>query len=210
MKRIFLITIAIIITVSMVLIGAGCKTSASTAPVVPEFIGEDFELTLPENWEGGTKEELDSVIEKLEDADLTELADTVEENKFYLVYFGYDAEMVAQGSNKSIFTIVGESKIVSSLEEYMDISYESLKEQYEKAGYPFDIVEQEVVALGDNKEVGRTIFKYIVEDYETKVAQYIIKNGSDVWILTFSSDMEQFDEQIQDFDKTIETFKILD
>lgn len=210
MKRIFLITIAIIITVSMILIGTGCKTAATTAPVVPEFIGEDFELTLPENWEGAVKEELDSVIDKLEEAGLTELAEAVEGNKKYLVYFGYDTEMAAQGSDQNNFTIAGESKIVISLEEYMDISYESLKEQYEKAGHSFDIVKQEIVTLGDNEEVGRTIFEYAVEDYEAKVAQYIIKNVSDVWVLTFSMKVEQFDEHINDFDKSIESFKILD
>ena len=210
MKKFFLILITIIISVSIILIGAGCKTSASMAPVVPEFIGGDFELSLPENWEGGTKEELDSIIEKLEEADLTQLADTVKKNKFYLVYFGYDAEMVAQKEDVDIFTITGESRVVLSLEEYMDLAYESAAEQYEKAEYRFDIVEQEIVEIGDNKEVGRTIFEQTVESKEVKVAQYIIKDGSDYWILTFSTDLEQFDENLQDFDAAVETFKILD
>ena len=210
MKKYFLILITIIITVSMGLIGAGCKTSASMAPVVPEFIGGDFEFTLPENWEGGTKEELDSVIEKLEDADLTELADIVKENKFYLVFFGYDAEMIAQKEDVDIFTITGESRVVLSLEEYMDLTYESVAEQYEKAEYRFDIVEQEIIEIGDNEEVGRTIFEQTVESKEVKVAQYIIKDGSDYWILTFSTDLERFDENLQDFDAAVETFKILD
>ncbi len=210
MKKFFLILITIIISVSIILIGAGCKTSASMAPVVPEFIGGDFELSLPENWEGGTKEELDSIIEKLEEADLTQLADTVKKNKFYLVYFGYDAEMVAQKEDVDIFTITGESRVVLSLEEYMDLAYESAAEQYEKAEYRFDIVEQEIVEIGDNEEVGRTIFEQTVESKEVKVAQYIIKDGSDYWILTFSTDLERFDENLQDFDAAVETFKILD
>jgi len=193
----------------MILIGAGCKTTAAQ-PAVPEFNVGDFEISLPENWEGSKKEELDSVIESLNEAGQSQLADGVEDMKDYLVFFGYDTEMIEQNDTVNIFTITGESKVVLSLKEYMDLQYESAAEQYEKAGYIFDIVEQEIVAIGDNKEVGRTIFEQTVESKEIKVAQYIVKDGSDCWVLTFSIDPEQFDENLQDFDETIETFKILD
>jgi len=209
MKRIFLISITIIITVSMVLIGAGCKIPAAQ-PTVPEFNVGDFEISLPEKWEGSKKEELDTVIDNLNESGQSQLADAVEGIKDYLVFFGYDAEMIAQKEDVDIFTITGESRVVLSLEEYMDLTYESAAEQYEKAEYRFDIVEQEIVEIGDNEEVGRTIFEQTVESKEVKVAQYIIKDGSDFWILTFSTDLEQFDENLQDFDATIETFKILD
>jgi len=210
MKKVFLILITIIISVLMILIGVGCKTATSVQPVVPEFIGGDFELSLPEKWEGGTKEELDSVIEKLEEVDQTQLADIVEANKFFLVFFGYDTEMAALGGDVNVFTITGESKVFLSLEDYMDLSYENVVEKYEEAGYIFNIVEQEIVMLGDNEEVGRIVFEQTIEDNETKVAQYIIKQESDFWILTFTVNMEQFDDNIQDFDKAIETFKILE
>ncbi len=209
MKRIFLISITIIITVSMVLIGAGCKIPAAQ-PTVPEFNVGDFEISLPEKWEGSKKEELDTVIDNLNESGQSQLANAVEGIKDYLVFFGYDAEMIAQKEDVDIFTITGESRVVLSLEEYMDLTYESAAEQYEKAEYRFDIVEQEIVEIGDNEEVGRTIFEQTVESKEVKVAQYIIKDGSDFWILTFSTDLEQFDENLQDFDATIETFKILD
>jgi hypothetical protein len=209
MKKFFLILITIIISVSMILVGVGCKTPAAQ-PTVPEFNVGDFEISLPENWEGSKKEELDTVIDNLNEAGQSQLADAVEGMRDYLVFFGYDAEMIAEKDNISIFTITGESKVVLSLQEYMDLSYESAAEQYEKAGYTLDIVEQEIVPLGDNEEVGRTIFEQTVESKEVKVAQYIIKDGSDCWVLTFSTDLEQFDENLQDFDEAIETFKILD
>jgi len=209
MKKFFLILITIIISVSMILIGAGCKTPAAQ-PAVPEFNVGDFEISLPENWEGSKKEELDTVINNLNEAGKSQLADAVEGMRDYLVFFGYDTEMIAEKDDVNIFTITGESKVVLSLEEYMDITYKSAAEQYEKAGYTFDIIEQEIVTLGDNEEVGRTIFEQTVESKEVKVAQYIIKDGSDCWILTFSTDLEQFDENLQDFDEAIETFKILD
>lgn len=209
MKKFFLILITIIITVSMGLIGAGCKTPVAQ-PTVPEFNVGDFEISLPEKWEGSKKEELDTVIDNLNESGQSQLADAVEGMKDYLVFFGYDAEMIAQKEDVDIFTITGESRVVLSLEEYMDLTYESAAEQYEKAEYRFDIVEQEIVEIGDNEEVGRTIFEQTVESKEVKVAQYIIKDRSDCWILTFSTDLEQFDENLQDFDAAVETFKILD
>ena len=209
MKKFFLILITIIISVSMILIGAGCKTPA-VQPTAPEFNVGDFEISLPENWEGSKKEELDTVIDNLNEAGQSQLADAVEGMRDYLVFFGYDIEMIAQKDAVNIFTITGESRVLLSLEEYMDLTYESAAEQYEKAGYTFDIIEQEIVALGDNEEVGRTIFEQTVESKEVKVAQYIVKDGSDCWILTFSTDLEQFDENLQDFDAAVETFKILD
>ncbi len=209
MKKYFLILITIIMSVSMILIGAGCKTPAAQ-PAVPEFNVGDFEISLPENWEGSKKEELDTVINNLNEAGKSQLADAVEGMRDYLVFFGYDTEMIAQKDDVNIFTITGESRVLLSLEEYMDLTYKSAAEQYEKAGYKFDIIEQEIVALGDNEEVGRTIFEQTVESKEVNVAQYIIKDGSDCWILTFSTGLEQFDENLQDFDAAVGTFKILD
>ena len=56
MKKIFLISVAIIIAALMTMAGAGCTVSAAaTEPIAVEFIGSDFELSLPDKWEGGTK-----------------------------------------------------------------------------------------------------------------------------------------------------------
>jgi hypothetical protein len=209
MKKFLPIITAIIITLSMVLIGVGC-TTAATQPKVTEFIGGDFELTLPEKWEGANKEELDSVIEKLKDADQTELADKVEANKTNLLFFGYDSEAAALGGNVNDFTITGEYAAYLKLDEYMDLSYKNVAEVYEKAGYIFNIIEEDVIPIGNYEEVGRTIFEQKVEGIETKVAQYIVKHGTDFWVLTFTAGLEQFDQDIQTFDKTIETFKIME
>jgi hypothetical protein len=210
MKRFLLMFLVIIFTISTVLTGVSCKTTAAVQPTIIEFIGSDFELSLPEKWEGGNKEELDSVIEKLKDTDQTELADKVEANKTNLLFFGYDTETAALGDKVDNFTITGESSVFLSLDEYMDLSYKNVEEVYEKAGYTFNIIEEDVVPIGNYEEVGRTIFEQTVESVKTKVAQYIIKNGSDFWVLTFTAGVEQFDQDMQAFDKTIETFKIIE
>ncbi len=209
MKKFLLTLTAIIIVLSMVLIGVGCTTAATQATVI-EFIGSDFELSLPEGWEGANKEELDSVTEKLEEIGQTELADKVKENKTILLFFGYDPDSAALGGNVNDFTITGEPATSLTLDEYMDLSYKNVAEVYEKAGYKFNIIEEDVVPIGNYEEVGRAIFEQKVDGIETKVVQYIIKHESGFWVLTFTAALEQFDQDIQAFDETIETFKIID
>lgn len=210
MKRILLILVTVIIAASMILIGGGCKSAEALQPAVVEFIGSDFEITLPENWEGGTKDELDSVASELEDLGQKELAEKIEANKIYLLFFGYNSEDAAQGDNVSNLTITGEPAEFLSLEEYMELAYTNLAEKFEKAEYKFTITDQEVISLGNYKEVGRTIFEQTVEDAKTGGVQYIIKHESDLWTLTFTTDLEEFDKDIETFDNTFKTFKILD
>ena len=211
MKRFLLILIVIIITLSMVLVGVGCTTMAAAQPTKAEFVGSDFEVSLPEKWEGGRKDELDPIIKNLKEMGHEQLADKVEASLSTFLFWGYDTETAASGGNESTFNIAGDSSAAFlSLDEYMDLSYKNVAEVYEKAGYSFNIIEQNVVPLGNYEEVGRTIFEQTVESVEIKWAQYIIKNGSDFWVLTFTVDLEQFDDNIQAFDKTVETFKIIE
>ncbi len=211
MKRIFLIAIAIIITVSIIITGAGCTASAAAAaPTVTEFNGSDFALSLPEKWEGGTKEELDAVVENLKGAGRVQLADEVAASKKDLLFFGYNSEEAAQEGSVSNLTITGEFADFLSIEEYMELSYTNISELYTKAGYEFEIIKEDIIPIGNYDKTGRVIFEQTVEGIKTKVAQYIIKYKTDFWVLTFTTDMEKFDENVEAFDKTIETFKILD
>ena len=212
MKRFLLILTIIIITLSMVLVGVSCKTTAAAVQTTQkEFIGSDFELSLPQGWEGGRKDELDPIVEKLKEMGQEQLADKVETGLSTFLFWGYDSEAATSGGDVSTFNITGDSSAAFlSLNEYMDLSYKNVAEVYEKAGYTFNIIEEDVVLVGNYEEVGRTIFEQKVEGVKTKVAQYIIKHGSDFWVLTFTATLEQFGQNIQDFDKTIETFEIME
>ena len=195
----------------MVLVGVGCTTTAAAQPTIIEFIGSDFELSLPEKWEGGRKDELDPIIKKLKEMDQEQLANQVEASLSTFLFWGYDTETADSGGNISTFNITGDSSSAFlSLDEYMDLSYKNVKEVYEEAGYTFNIIKEDVVPIGNYEEVGRKIFEQKVESVKTKVAQYIIKHGSDFWVLTFTAGVEQFDQDIQTFDKTVETFKIIE
>jgi hypothetical protein len=210
MKKFFLISATIIILLATVITAGGCTQSATVAPVAAEFIGSDFELTLPEKWDGGTKDELDSVANSLREAGRTEIADKIVASKKDLLFFGYDTEDVTVNDFISNLTICGEPSGSLSLEEYMEISYKSIASSYEEAGYDFQIVERDIVSLGNYDKTGRVIFEQTIDGVKTKVIQYIIKHKNDFWVLTFTEDPEEFDENIEIFDETFKSFKILD
>jgi len=209
MKKFFLILTLVIFVIPVALAVSGCKSGQEEMqPAVVEFIGGDFDLSLPESWEGGTKEELDSVVDDLEDMGLDELAANIEANKVYLLFFGYDSVAASEGSSISNLTITGETVPFLSLEKYMDMTYTDIAEKYEEAEYAFEIVEQDVVSLGNYDEVGRTVAEQEVGGKELKLVQYIIKNGQDFWVLTFTAAKDEFDKKIEIFDETFGTFKI--
>jgi hypothetical protein len=210
MKKIFLISVAIIILLAIVVTAGSCNQSAIVTPVAAEFTGSDFELTLPEKWNGGTKNELDSVADDLKKVGRTEIADEIVASKKELLFFGYDTEDVAGSGIISKLTICGEPSGSLSLEEYMEISYGKIASSYEEAGYDFKIVEKDIVTLGNYDETGRVIMEQTVDGIKTKVIQYIVKHKNDFWILTFTADPEKFDENIEIFDDTFKSFKILD
>jgi len=144
MKKFFLISTTIIILSVTILTAGGCSTNAAVTYVAAEFIGSDFELVLPEKWEGGTKKELDSVAEDLKEAGRAEIADKVVASKKDLLFFGYDTEDVISNDVISTLTICGEPSGSISLEEYIEISYKNIASSYEEAGYDFKIIEKEV------------------------------------------------------------------
>jgi hypothetical protein len=211
MKRYLLVLLIFILAVSMAIAGAGCGGTAQRTVEIPAgwklFDSDEFELYLPEQWEGGTEEELQDVIAVLKEQGQTALANQVEAGIPYLSFWGYDSETTGSDALTNV-NIASESASFTTLDKYMDLGYDQMADQYEQMGYSFSVFEQDVVSLGSNKEVGRTIVVEEVAGFEVRMVQYIIKSGSVFWIITFTTSPEEFDQYIQTFDKAVETFLI--
>lgn len=210
MKRYLLALLIFLLAVSIVSAGAGCGGGTAQRTVeIPAgwklFDSNEFELYLPEQWEGGTEEELQGVIAALREEGQTELASQVEAARSYLLFWGYDSETTSSEALTNI-NIGSESASFTTLNQYMDLGYDQMEEQYEQMGYSFSILEQDVVSLGSNKEVGRTVVSEEVMGFEVRVVQYVIKSGSVFWIITFTTSPEEFNQYIQTFDKAVEVF----
>jgi hypothetical protein len=172
-----------------------------------QFTGSGFELYLPEKWDGSSRELLNSKIKALKDAGQNQLASQIEASLPYVLFFAYDTETVASETVTNI-NIVIEPNNYASLEEYMDANYEAVAKIFKESGYSFNIVEQDIVPLGNYEEVGRTIIDETAVGVKMRVAQYAINPASDVWTITCTAGSDDFESNIQTFDKIAETFKI--
>jgi len=212
MKRVLLTLLIFVFVVSMIIVGVGCNGGTAQRTVeIPagwkQFDSDDFELYLPEQWEGGTEEQLQDVITVLREEGQTALASQVEASIPYLSFWGYDSETISSGALTNV-NIASESASFTSLDQYMKLGYEQMAAQYEQMGYSFAILEQDVVSLGSHKEVGKTSVSEEAMGFEVRVVQYIIKSGSNFWIITFTTSPEEFDQYIQTFDTAVEIFMI--
>jgi hypothetical protein len=209
MKRYLLALLIFVLSVSVVIAGAGCGGTTQRTVEVPEgwklFESDEFELYLPEQWEGGTEGQLQNLIAILKEKGQTTLASQVEAGINYISFWGYDSENISSGSLTNV-NILSQSAYSTSLDQYMELGYAQIAEQYEQMGYSFEILEQDVVTLGSHKEVGRTLVSEEVMGFEVRVVQYVIKSGSVFWIITFTTSPEEFDQYIQIFDKAVEVF----
>jgi hypothetical protein len=212
MKRYLLTLLIFVFVTSMIIVGVGCNGGTAQRTVeIPagwkQFDSDDFELYLPEQWEGGTEDELQDVIAILREKGQTSLAEQVEAGIPYLAFWGYDSETISSGALTNV-NIASESASFTSLDQYMELGYDQMIAQYEQMGYSFVILEQEVISLGSHKEVGKTSVSEEVMGFEVRVVQYIIKSGSDFWIITFTTSPEEFDQYIQTFDMAVRAFII--
>jgi hypothetical protein len=210
MKRYLLALFIFLLAASMVTAGAGCGGEAAQRTVeIPAgwelFDSDEFELYLPEQWEGGTEEGLRDVIAVLKEKGQTALASQVEASISYLSFWGYDSETIESEALTNV-NIASESASFTTLDRYMELGYDQMSEQYEEMGYTFSILEQDVVSLGSYKEVGKTIVSEEVMNFKVRMVQYVIKSDSVFWIITFTTSPEEFDQYIQIFDKAVETF----
>ena len=49
-----------------------------------------------------------------------------------------------------------------------------------------------------------------VGDIDMKVLQYLVKQGSQVYIITFATEVSDFPQKYNEFDEAFSTFQILD
>jgi hypothetical protein len=168
-----------------------------------KFSGSDFELYLPGMWEGGSKEQFELLIDKLKQKGETELAGAVEVFPPNLIFWAYSKDE----SSLTQISIYKESQIDLELDDFMESHYQEKAEKYGQYGWGLDVIKQNIVELDNFKEARQTILVRTSPDRNI-VVEYLLKDGSDVWILTFSIDSEEVDKYIDTFYGAVETFSI--
>lgn len=169
-----------------------------------KFEADSFELQLPVQWEGGGQEDFDSIIKELNEKGHVILAHELELAKPWMLFWAYDVETPLHLDIVTTINIAMEPDIPLVLKDFMQISYESVEQDFKSMGYEYSIIKQEIIPMAGFMEVGRTVYEVTILT-KCHGVQYIIEDNSDFWILTFTTE-DELDKYIDIFDGVVENF----
>jgi hypothetical protein len=211
MRKIGILWISVISLVVVSAIGAvvalallsGDSQEDTPIPGWQRFEGGGVELWLPESWEGGDlSEDIDLIVEEVRNLgpDFEEYAQLIEENPSMFVLWVFDYEVGESGGLTNV--TVCKDKVLSTMtvDKYLD----SLSEQLPA---PFQVIERGVVTLAD-QETGRLVIQFGASGEAVKELMYLIKEGTTMWFITFSTGPEEFAQRLPVFERSARTFAI--
>ena len=211
MKKVFYGCLILSAILSVVLILSGCNLATSTkeSQAVIEIPNgwiqlktDDFSIYLPDNWEGGSAQEFASTINTL--FEITPIETVNSDNKPLLVFWAYDTASASEDATAT-FNVLRVTSNISSLKDYMDKSYKNIEAASKELDSNYKAVEQQILKMGSYSQVARTITSQELLGSNLRIAQYIIKDGTIYWIMTFSAAQKDFDASIDNFDRAIQT-----
>ena len=213
MKKFFYGCLMLSAILSIVLTLPGCnlvniKTSEKSQAVIEipngwlQLKTDDFSIYLPDGWKGGSAQEFASIVN--EQFEITPTETTNSDNKPLLVFWAYDTASASEDASTT-FNILKVTSDISSLKDYTDKSYKNIEAASKELDSNYKVVEQQILKMGSYGQVARSITSQELLGNNIKIAQYIIKDGTIFWIMTFSAAQKDFDASINNFDKAIQT-----
>ena len=124
-----------------------------------------------------------------------------------LVFWAYDTAASSEDIPVT-FNVLRVTSDISSLKDYMDKSYKNLEAASKELDSNYKAVEQQILKMGSYDQVARTITSQELFGSNLMMAQYIIKDGTIYWIMTFSAAQKDFDANIDVYDRAIQTTDI--
>jgi len=210
MKKFFYGCLILSTILSIVLILPGCNLVTSTEKSqtdieIPDgwiqLKTDDFSIYLPDGWEGGSAKDFASIINTQFEVATTETAVSI--NKPLLVFWAYDTASALKVP--PTFNVLRVTSDISSLTDYMDMSYKNIEAANKELDSKYKVVEQQILKMGSYSQVARSITSKELLDSNLMMAQYIIKDDTIYWIMTFSAAQKDFDTSIDNFDRAIQT-----
>jgi len=180
---------------------ATSKPAATAIPGWSKFEGGGMALWLPGSYQGGNlDEDIDLVVQTLRNLgpDYEQMAQVIEQNPSMYVIWAFDSEIGPTGflTNVSVTT----ERVLSAvtMDMYLDAVLEQLPAQ-------FSVVEQGVVSLGE-RQAGRLVIEFDVSGVVGKELLYAVKDDGTMWIITYATGAEEFDQRLPVFEQSALSF----
>lgn len=166
------------------------------------FQGENMELQLPSSFEGGSKKDLDLVINKLKSfgPQYQKLAQTVERNRSAIQIFAFDSQIGSSGLATNVNVINQTIPSNISLERYLKATETQLPSD-------FQVIDSKITSV-NGYQTGRLITNFNRPGISGKQALYAIKSDNQIWAIAYTTGANEFEERLPIFEQSIDTFRI--
>jgi len=200
-----------IVLICLLLLGAmsGCDQGATiepTATPIPgwtKFEGGGVELWLPESFVGGDLSKDVGVIADMLRRfapDSEQIAQMIEQNPSMYALWAFDSEVGELGFLTNMAVTTEQVLSAVTMDVYMDAAL---------AQFPdwLQVLDRDIVPLGDH-QAGRLVLEFSMAGVEGKEVMYAIKDDNTMWVITFATGKEEFEERLPVFEQSALTFKI--
>jgi len=187
------------------LLAGNSREHSTPMPGWEKFEAGVVELWLPESWEGWDPTEgIDTVVEKLQNLGpgFDKYAQQLVQNPSMVVLWVYDLEVGESGGLTNVLVCKQGVFSTMTVDTYLGLVLQSLPAQ-------FQVTEQGTVRLTDH-EAGRLILEADLSGVEAKELMYVVKEGTTMWLITYSTGAQEFDQRLPVFEQSALTFAIQD
>ncbi len=165
------------------------------------FEGGGVQISLPDNYEGGSVDEMDDIVQKMESMapEYSAIAEAMAASPDLFTLWAYDPEISSGGFMTNVIVLKEPIPSGITLESYIQAASNLLPPEMR-------IVEQEIVSL-DKYEAARWIMETTMMGTTVKQVAYAIKDDKTMYTVTFSTGSNEFNKRLPDFEKSIESFR---
>jgi hypothetical protein len=182
---------------------ATAQPTPTPIPGWEKIEGSGASLWMPESFAGGNLEEdLELIIEDMKSLGPTyELAaQNIKQNRSAFALWAFDARLGPSGFLTNVNVTREKVPSAVTVETYMDAATAQLPAD-------FHVLSRELVSLG-SYEAGRLTTEFSVSGPKGSQLIYIIKNGSRVYAITYSTGADEFQRRLPVFEQSARTFVV--
>lgn len=163
--------------------------------------GGGVKLSLPDNYEVGSGDEMDSMVKSMKSlgSDYEAMAEMVAANPEMFRMWAYDPEVGNDGFMTNVTVVAEPIPSGITLESYIRAATSMLPEEMR-------IVEQDVMPVGEY-EAARWVMETTMMGSTIKQLSYAMKGDKEMYIVTFTTSLNDFNKLLPDFEKSIESFR---
>jgi len=180
-------------------------TETTTIPGWKKFEGRAAQLQLPESYNGGDlSQNLDVVVQKLESLGpyYQPVAQSLKQNPSAFVLWAFDSKVSKSGFLSNVAVATEPVGSTATTDTYLDVLTKQLPSE-------FRVVERKQVTL-DRYQAVQIVTEATMSGVTAKQVIYTIKQGSNIWIVVFSTPAEEFEQRLPLFQQSINTFSVSD